>query len=84
LYDARTYSAWNPGDETTAMTSHEETVEELRATALGYRIMSVPEAKEYAAGGGVLRLAPQCGGIPPEIAWPYLRRAVDVVGEGSV
>jgi len=80
LYDARTYSAWNPGDETTAMISHEETVEELRATAVGYRIMSVPEAKEYNANGGVLRMAPLCGGIPPHIAWPYLERAVEGLG----
>jgi alkanesulfonate monooxygenase SsuD/methylene tetrahydromethanopterin reductase-like flavin-dependent oxidoreductase (luciferase family) len=80
LHDARAYSAWNPGDETTAMISHEETVEDLRATAVGYRIMSTAEAEEYVHRGGILRLAPLCGGIPPDIAWRYLERAVQGLG----
>ncbi|OBG93092.1 hypothetical protein A5698_18815 [Mycobacterium sp. E136] len=37
------------------------------------------EATEIVRGGGLVNLAPLCGGIPPEIAWPYLRRAGEVV-----
>ena len=78
LHDARMYSTWNPGDDTTAMISHASTIDELRATSAGYRIMSVAEATDYVSGGGVLRLAPLCGGIPPAIAWPYLERAAAI------
>jgi hypothetical protein len=30
------------------------------------------------ANGGVLRLAPLGGGLPPEVAWPYRERAPEV------
>jgi alkanesulfonate monooxygenase SsuD/methylene tetrahydromethanopterin reductase-like flavin-dependent oxidoreductase (luciferase family) len=83
LHDARMYSAWNPGDETTAMISHAATVDELRATSPGYRIMSIDEAAEHVARGGVLRLAPLCGGVPPDVAWPYLERAAAVAGPAA-
>jgi hypothetical protein len=72
------YSSWNPGDDTTAMISHARTVEELRETSSGYRIMSVVDATSHVARGGVLRLAPLCGGIPADIAWPYLERAAKI------
>ena len=78
LHDAQMYSAWNPGDETTSMISHAASIEELRATSTGYRVLSVPEAAEYVRGGGVLRLAPLCGGLPPDIAWRYLERGAEV------
>jgi len=29
--------------------------------------------------GEVLNLSPLCGGVPPEIAWPYLKRVGEVV-----
>ena len=29
--------------------------------------------------GGILNLSPLCGGLPPDIAWPYLKRVGDVV-----
>jgi alkanesulfonate monooxygenase SsuD/methylene tetrahydromethanopterin reductase-like flavin-dependent oxidoreductase (luciferase family) len=83
LHDARMYAAWNPGDETTAMISHVSTVDELRATSTGYRIMSVAEATEHVARGGVLRLAPLCGGVAPDLAWGYLERAVAVAGTAT-
>jgi len=78
LHDARMYSSWNEGDETTAMISHASTIEELRASSTGYRVMSVAEATGYVSGGGILRLAPLCGGIRPAIAWPYLERAAAI------
>jgi len=29
--------------------------------------------------GGMLKLSPLCGGLPPDIAWPYLKRVGEVV-----
>ena len=29
--------------------------------------------------GGMLMLMPLCGGIPPEIVWPYLEHVANVV-----
>jgi alkanesulfonate monooxygenase SsuD/methylene tetrahydromethanopterin reductase-like flavin-dependent oxidoreductase (luciferase family) len=78
FHDSSTYSAWNPGDETTSLISHARSLEELRATSPGYRIMSVEEAREFASAGNVLNLVPLCGGLPPETAWLYLERAVSV------
>ncbi|MCV7100551.1 LLM class flavin-dependent oxidoreductase [Mycobacterium palustre] len=79
LHDARTYAAWNPGNETSAGFSHVETVDELRAAAASHVILSVPEAISRVQAGQMLNLAPLCGGVPPEVAWPYLRRVGDVV-----
>ncbi|WP_268875947.1 hypothetical protein [Mycolicibacterium holsaticum] len=28
--------------------------------------------------GGFLNMSPLCGGIPPDIAWPYLKRAANL------
>ena len=30
-------------------------------------------------GGQTLPLAPLCGGVPPDVAWPYLKRAAEAV-----
>ncbi len=78
FHDARTYSSWNEGDETSAMISHATSIGDLRATATGYRIMSVEEATAHVAGGRSLNLVPLCGGVPPAVAWPYLERAAQV------
>ena len=56
-----------------------ETVEELRANPTSHRIYSVSEAVTRVRSGEVLNLSPLCGGVPPEIAWPYLKRVGDVV-----
>ena len=37
------------------------------------------QAIEAIARDGVLSLHPLCGGLPPELAWPYLHRVVDEV-----
>jgi alkanesulfonate monooxygenase SsuD/methylene tetrahydromethanopterin reductase-like flavin-dependent oxidoreductase (luciferase family) len=79
LHDARTYAAWNPGNETSAGFSHVATVDELREAAASHVIISVPEAISWVRGGQVLSLSPLCGGLPPEVAWPYLKRVGDVV-----
>lgn len=79
LYDARTYAEWNPGNETSAGISDMKTVAELRAMSQSHKIFSVPEAITRVRSGEMLNLAPLCGGIPPDLAWPYLERVGDVV-----
>jgi alkanesulfonate monooxygenase SsuD/methylene tetrahydromethanopterin reductase-like flavin-dependent oxidoreductase (luciferase family) len=79
LHDARAYSEWNPGNTTSLGISHVETVEELREMSTSHRIHSVAEAISHVRDGRLLTLAPLCGGVPPEIAWPYLERAESVV-----
>jgi alkanesulfonate monooxygenase SsuD/methylene tetrahydromethanopterin reductase-like flavin-dependent oxidoreductase (luciferase family) len=79
LHDVRTYAAWNPGDETTAGFTHVNTVDELRAKPASHVIISVPDAISRVRAGQVLNLSPLCGGLPPEVAWPYLKRVGEVV-----
>jgi len=79
LHDVKMYGDWNPGDETTASISHAQTVDELRATSPAHKIYSTNEAIELVRNGVPLMLMPLCGGIPPEIAWPYLEHAAAVV-----
>jgi len=79
LYDARSYAEWNPDNETSAGISHVDTVDELRALSGSHRIYSVPEAVERVRAGEIINLSPLCGGLPPELAWPYLKRVGEVV-----
>jgi alkanesulfonate monooxygenase SsuD/methylene tetrahydromethanopterin reductase-like flavin-dependent oxidoreductase (luciferase family) len=79
LHDAKMYAAWNPGDVTTASISHAKTVDELRATSTAHKIYSTDEAVEIVRGGGMLMLMPLCGGLPPELAWPYVEHVANVV-----
>lgn len=44
-----------------------------------YRVLTVDEAVDYLRGGQLLSLHPLCGGIAPELAWPYLGRAAAAV-----
>ena len=79
LHDARMYSEWNPGNDTSAGISHVKDVAELRETSKSHRIISVSEAVDRVRGGELLNLSPLCGGVPPDVAWPYLRRVGEVV-----
>ncbi|MBB3751162.1 alkanesulfonate monooxygenase SsuD/methylene tetrahydromethanopterin reductase-like flavin-dependent oxidoreductase (luciferase family) [Mycolicibacterium sp. BK634] len=74
LHDARMYAQWNEGNATSAGISDARTVADLRDNFPSHRIISVAEAAEIIGGGGILNLSPLCGGIPPAIAWPYLKR----------
>lgn len=56
-----------------------KTVDELRATSQSHKIFSVPEAVSRVRDGNILNLAPLCGGLPPDLAWPYLQRVGEVV-----
>jgi alkanesulfonate monooxygenase SsuD/methylene tetrahydromethanopterin reductase-like flavin-dependent oxidoreductase (luciferase family) len=78
LHDARMYAEWDPDNETSAGFSAVNDVAELRATSKSHRILSVAEAVERVAGGEMLNLSPLCGGLPPDLAWPYLQRVGEV------
>ncbi len=76
LHDAMSYSEWNPDNTTSANITTAKTVDELRRQATTHVILSVAEAAERVADGEVMNLSPLCGGMPPEVAWPYLERFV--------
>ena len=78
LHDAMAYSEWNPDNQVSANMSTAKTVDELRHTSTSHAILSVEEARQRLAGGEMFNLSPLCGGIPPEIAWPYLKRFAEL------
>jgi alkanesulfonate monooxygenase SsuD/methylene tetrahydromethanopterin reductase-like flavin-dependent oxidoreductase (luciferase family) len=78
LHDATTYAAWNPQGNTASL-SYGTTVEELRAENGAHRVMTVDDAIEHVRRYGLIGLHPLCGGLPPELAWPYLRRVAEDV-----
>lgn len=79
LHDARMYAQWNPENDTSAGISNARNVADLRDNFPSHRIISVAEAVDTVRSGGLLNLSPLCGGIPPDIAWPYLKRVGEVV-----
>jgi alkanesulfonate monooxygenase SsuD/methylene tetrahydromethanopterin reductase-like flavin-dependent oxidoreductase (luciferase family) len=79
MHDVRSYAAWNEGNVGTASLSFATSADELRAEARSHRILAVDEAVELVRGGEPLALHPLVGGLPPEIAWPYLKTVTDVV-----
>jgi alkanesulfonate monooxygenase SsuD/methylene tetrahydromethanopterin reductase-like flavin-dependent oxidoreductase (luciferase family) len=79
LHDARMYAEWNPDNQTSAGIADVSDVEELRATSRTHRIFTADEALAHVRDGGMLTLAPLCGGIPPDIAWKYLRYVDEAV-----
>jgi len=76
LHDAATAASYRHGDDSVASISRAETVAALRETPGPYRIFTINEAAAYIRSGKPLPLLPLCGGVPPDIAWPYLERAV--------
>lgn len=78
LHDARSYAQWNAGDQTSAHISRAYSVDELRATSKSHRIFGIEQAADFVRAGNMLNLVPLCGGIPPAIAWPYLRHLGEV------
>ncbi len=79
MNDVLSYAEWNEDSRSVASLSYSKTAEELRAERGAHRIMTVDEAVEFTKTAFVLPLHPLCGGVPPEVAWPYLRRVVDEV-----
>lgn len=78
LHDAVTYAEWHDYGYTVSL-STSRSVEDLRAEQGAHRVYTVEQAVEEIRRNGFLSLHPLCGGLPPEIAWPYLRRVVEEV-----
>ncbi len=78
LHDAMAYSKWNPDNTVSANMNTAKTIDELRNTSSSHVILSVEEARKRLAGGEMFNISPLCGGIPPEIAWPYLKRFAEL------
>jgi alkanesulfonate monooxygenase SsuD/methylene tetrahydromethanopterin reductase-like flavin-dependent oxidoreductase (luciferase family) len=83
LHDVTAYGAINEGNTHTASLSTAATVDELRAEDRTHRIVTVDEARSRIDAGVPLPLQPLVGGLPPEIAWRYLRTVTDDVLGGS-
>jgi alkanesulfonate monooxygenase SsuD/methylene tetrahydromethanopterin reductase-like flavin-dependent oxidoreductase (luciferase family) len=79
MHDVLSYAAWNAGKTGTASLSFVSTAEELRAENGSHRILGVDEAVEFVRTGSPLPLHPLIGGLPPDIAWRYLRTVSDEV-----
>lgn len=80
LVDAVAYHAWNDAAGTaegTASLSSATTIDGLRAADGSHRVVTADDAGRLVREHGMLGLHPLCGGLDPDIAWPYLRRAVD-------
>jgi alkanesulfonate monooxygenase SsuD/methylene tetrahydromethanopterin reductase-like flavin-dependent oxidoreductase (luciferase family) len=82
LHDATTAASYRHGETTVASISTATTVDELRAERT-YRVVTVDEAAELVRAGTLLPLLPLCGGVAPEVAWPYLQRAAAAAAQGG-
>lgn len=80
LVDAAGYGSWKTQATGTASGSFATTVAELRAEKGAYQVLTPEEARTIVATGQPLGLQPLVGGIPPEVAWPYLEAAAAVAG----
>jgi alkanesulfonate monooxygenase SsuD/methylene tetrahydromethanopterin reductase-like flavin-dependent oxidoreductase (luciferase family) len=78
LLDATGYGAWNQAREGTASVSAATTVDELRAERGAYQVLTAEEAAAQLAAGQPLALQPLVGGLPPDVAWPYLEAAAAI------
>ena len=78
LADARGYAEWNAHRSGTASVSFATSVTALEAERGAYRIITPEEAAAAVDRGSPLALQPLVGGLPPDVAWPYLEAAAGV------
>ncbi len=78
LSDASSYAAWNAGRNGTASISRASSVAELAAEKGAYQIVTPAEARALTRTGFPLNLQPLVGGLPPDLAWPYLEAAASL------
>jgi alkanesulfonate monooxygenase SsuD/methylene tetrahydromethanopterin reductase-like flavin-dependent oxidoreductase (luciferase family) len=78
LRDSASYSAWNSSRSGTASISRASSVAELAAERGAYQIVTPDEARALLTTGFPLNLQPLVGGLPPDVAWPYLEAAAAV------
>lgn len=77
LHDAQMAASYRPGDDSVASITRAGSVAELRDAPEAYAVFTHDEAVEQLKSGRPLALHPLCGGLPPVIAWRYLRAAAD-------
>ncbi len=77
--DSASYAEWNAHREGTASISRATSVEEMAAEKGAYQILTPAEARSLVAKGTPLGLQPLVGGLPPDLAWPYLEAAAAAV-----
>ena len=75
LHDAVMAASYRPHDNSVASITRADSVAALRDESGPYRIFTPDEATEFVRSGRPLPLHPLCGGVAPDIAWPYLERA---------
>jgi len=75
LHDAVTAASYRPHDNSVASITRADSVAALRAEGGPYRIFTSQDATDYVRSGLPLPLHPLCGGVPPDVAWPYLECA---------
>jgi hypothetical protein len=79
MVDVAGYAQWNAHRTGTASVSFATSADALRAEQGEYQIITPAEAAGFVARGIPLALQPLVGGIPPDVAWPYLEAAAAVV-----
>jgi alkanesulfonate monooxygenase SsuD/methylene tetrahydromethanopterin reductase-like flavin-dependent oxidoreductase (luciferase family) len=75
LHDAVAAASYRPHDNSVASITRADSVAALREESGPYRILTADEATDFVRSGRLLPLHPLCGGVAPDIAWPYLERA---------
>jgi alkanesulfonate monooxygenase SsuD/methylene tetrahydromethanopterin reductase-like flavin-dependent oxidoreductase (luciferase family) len=73
--DSASYAEWNAHREGTASISRATSKEEMAAEKGAYQILTPAEARSLVERGTPLGLQPLVGGLPPDLAWPYLEAA---------
>ena len=79
LRDSASYAEWNAHREGPASISGASSVAEMAAEKGAYQILTPDEARALVARGMPLGLQPLVGGLPPDLAWPYLEAAATAV-----
>ena len=77
--DSASYAEWNAHREGTASISRATSVEAMAAERGAYQILTPAEARGLVEKGTPLGLQPLVGGLPPDLAWPYLEAAAAAV-----
>ncbi|ONH62605.1 luciferase [Frankia sp. CcI49] len=81
LHEARAYASWQQPGQTSAVRSHADTVDELRAEGV-YEVLTPAECVERAQAAGpmdTMVLHPLVGGLPPADGWESLHLYTDKV-----
>jgi alkanesulfonate monooxygenase SsuD/methylene tetrahydromethanopterin reductase-like flavin-dependent oxidoreductase (luciferase family) len=81
--DSASYAEWNAHRVGTASISRASSIKEMAAEKGAYQILTPAEARGLVEKGIPLGLQPLVGGLPPDLAWPYLEEAAAVAAPTS-